>query len=157
MTNIKGVTAAWSVGCGAPLANAGYPAIYMWGKVKKQEGLWRSDDEGRSWTDKTRGLPSKQIQGFAGVSDADGTVLLFMMFGQYRSGSTERYSAVFADASRLKAGDSVRAAGIRVGTVREVTLQAGDQVLVAFDADPPCMPDKDGFYEIPTPGIYKPY
>jgi hypothetical protein len=49
MTNIKGVTAAWSVGFGAPLANAGYPAIYMWGKVKKQEGLWRSDDQGETW------------------------------------------------------------------------------------------------------------
>jgi phospholipid/cholesterol/gamma-HCH transport system substrate-binding protein len=64
------------------------------------------------------------------------TALLFMMFGQYRSGSTDRYSAVFADASRLKAGDSVRAAGIRVGTVRDVILQADDHVLVAFDADP---------------------
>jgi len=64
------------------------------------------------------------------------TALLFMMFGQYRSGSTDRYSAVFADASRLKPGDSVRAAGIRVGTVRDVTLQADDHVLVAFDADP---------------------
>jgi len=63
------------------------------------------------------------------------TALLFMMFGQYRSGSTDRYSAVFADASRLKAGDSVRAAGIRVGTVREVTLEPDDHVLVVFDAD----------------------
>jgi hypothetical protein len=27
----------------------------------------------------------------------------------------------------------------------------------AFDADPPCLPDKDGFYAIPIPGIYKPY
>ena len=49
MTNIKGVTAAWSVGFGAPLVKDGYPAIYMWGKVKKQEGLWRSDDEGQNW------------------------------------------------------------------------------------------------------------
>jgi predicted dehydrogenase len=28
---------------------------------------------------------------------------------------------------------------------------------LAFDADPPCLPDKDGLYAIPTPGIYKPY
>jgi len=63
------------------------------------------------------------------------TAALFMMFGQYRSGSTNGYSAVFADASRLKAGDSVRAAGVRVGTVRDVSLQADDHVLVAFDAD----------------------
>ena len=34
-----------------------------------------------------------------------------------RTGSTNGYSAVFTDASRLKSGDSVRVAGIRVGTV----------------------------------------
>jgi hypothetical protein len=49
MTNIKDVTTAWSVGFGAPLVSGRYPAIYLWGKVKKQEGLWRSDDEGQSW------------------------------------------------------------------------------------------------------------
>lgn len=49
MTNLKAVTAAWSVGFGAPLVKGGYPAVYLWGKVKKQEGLWRSDDEGESW------------------------------------------------------------------------------------------------------------
>jgi myo-inositol 2-dehydrogenase / D-chiro-inositol 1-dehydrogenase len=27
----------------------------------------------------------------------------------------------------------------------------------AFDADPPVMPDKDGNYPIPVPGVYKPY
>jgi myo-inositol 2-dehydrogenase / D-chiro-inositol 1-dehydrogenase len=27
----------------------------------------------------------------------------------------------------------------------------------AFDADPPVMPDKDGYYPIPVPGVYKPY
>ncbi len=30
-------------------------------------------------------------------------------------------------------------------------------VRLAFDADPPCLPDQDGCYAIPTPGIYKPY
>ena len=30
-------------------------------------------------------------------------------------------------------------------------------VRLAFDVDPPCLPDQDGRYEIPTPGIYKPY
>ena len=34
-----------------------------------------------------------------------------------RTGSANDYSAVFTDASRLKAGDTVRVAGIRVGTV----------------------------------------
>jgi phospholipid/cholesterol/gamma-HCH transport system substrate-binding protein len=63
------------------------------------------------------------------------TAFLFMAFGQYRSGSTSDYSAVFADASRLKSGDSVRVAGVRVGTVKDVSLQADRSVLVDFDAD----------------------
>ncbi|CDO06102.1 MCE family protein [Mycolicibacterium cosmeticum] len=63
------------------------------------------------------------------------TAFLFMAFGQYRSGSTYGYSAVFADASRLKAGDSVRVAGVRVGTVGDVSLQPDKTVLVTFDAD----------------------
>ena len=64
------------------------------------------------------------------------TVFLFFTFGQYRTGSTNGYSAVFTDASRLAAGDTVRVAGIRVGTVTDVSLQPDRNVLVDFDADP---------------------
>ena len=63
------------------------------------------------------------------------TVFLFFTFGQYRTGSTDGYSAVFTDASRLKSGDTVRVAGIRVGTVTDVSLQSDHEVLVEFDAD----------------------
>jgi phospholipid/cholesterol/gamma-HCH transport system substrate-binding protein len=63
------------------------------------------------------------------------TAFLFFIFGQYRTGSTNGYSAVFADASRLKAGQTVRVAGIRVGTVNSVSLRPDKTVLVKFDAD----------------------
>ncbi|WP_422746062.1 MCE family protein [Mycobacterium sp. WMMD1722] len=63
------------------------------------------------------------------------TGFLFMVFGEYRGGSTEGYSAVFKDASRLKSGDSVRVAGIRVGTVDSVSLRDDNTVLVEFDTD----------------------
>ena len=63
------------------------------------------------------------------------TGALFAIFGQYRTGSTNSYSAVFADASSLRPGDSVRVAGIRVGTVHDVTLRDDNTVLVDFDAD----------------------
>lgn len=63
------------------------------------------------------------------------TGFLFMVFSETRTGSTDGYSAVFADASRLKSGDSVRVAGIRVGTVKSVTLQPDRRVLVDFDTD----------------------
>lgn len=63
------------------------------------------------------------------------TASLFVVFGQFRTSSTTEYSAVFVDVSRLSAGDSVRVAGIRVGTVTGVTLRADNKVVVHFDAD----------------------
>jgi phospholipid/cholesterol/gamma-HCH transport system substrate-binding protein len=63
------------------------------------------------------------------------TAFLFFIFGEVRTGATNGYSAVFADASRLETGDTVRVAGIRVGTVEDVSLQPDRKVLVRFDAD----------------------
>ncbi|SEH86299.1 phospholipid/cholesterol/gamma-HCH transport system substrate-binding protein [Mycolicibacterium rutilum] len=64
------------------------------------------------------------------------TASLFFIFGQYQTGSTKGYSAVFADVSRLEAGQSVRVGGMRVGTVDSVKLQPDKTVVVHFDADP---------------------
>jgi phospholipid/cholesterol/gamma-HCH transport system substrate-binding protein len=63
------------------------------------------------------------------------TTFLFFLFGQYRGGATTKYSALFANASRLKTGQTVRVAGLRVGTVRAVSLRRDGKVLVTFDAD----------------------
>ncbi|OSC39963.1 MCE family protein [Mycobacterium decipiens] len=63
------------------------------------------------------------------------TAFLFFIFGQYRTGATNGYSAVFTDVSRLKTGQTVRVAGIRVGTVTGVELQPDKKVVVKFDAD----------------------
>jgi phospholipid/cholesterol/gamma-HCH transport system substrate-binding protein len=63
------------------------------------------------------------------------TAFLFFIFGQVRTGPTNGYSAIFSDASRLAPGDTVRVAGLRVGTVQDVSLQADRKVLVKFDAD----------------------
>lgn len=63
------------------------------------------------------------------------TAALFLTFSQFRSGSTDSYSAVFSDASSLKPGDSVRVSGIRVGTVSKIALQPDKTVVVDFDAD----------------------
>ncbi|MBP1821763.1 MCE family protein [Mycobacterium sp. OAE908] len=70
-----------------------------------------------------------------GVVMAVLTVFLFVIFGQVRTGPTNGYSAVFADASRLETGDTVRVAGLRVGTVQAVSLRPDRTVLVKFDAD----------------------
>lgn len=63
------------------------------------------------------------------------TAALFVIMGQFRTGSTNGYTAVFTDASSLEAGDSVRVAGLRVGTVDDVTLQSDNTVLVRFNSD----------------------
>ena len=63
------------------------------------------------------------------------TAFLFFIFGQVRTGSTNGYSAIFKDASRLESGDTVRVAGIRVGTVDDVSLDSNRNVVVKFDAD----------------------
>lgn len=63
------------------------------------------------------------------------TAFLFLVFSDTRTGAANEYTAVFKDASRLKTGDTVRIAGIRVGTVKDVELRADRSVLVTFDAD----------------------
>jgi phospholipid/cholesterol/gamma-HCH transport system substrate-binding protein len=74
--------------------------------------------------------------GIFGIVMAVLTACLFFIFGQYQTGSTTDYSAVFKDASRLKVGQSVRVGGMRVGTVNSVKLQKDKTALVTFDADP---------------------
>lgn len=64
------------------------------------------------------------------------TACLFFVFGQCQTGSTLDYSAVFTDVSRLKAGQSVRVGGLRVGTVKSVELRRDKTALVTFNADP---------------------
>lgn len=60
---------------------------------------------------------------------------LVLVFGQYRSGDTAEYSAIFTDSSGLRTGDTVRVAGVEVGRVHEVSLRDDHRVRVEFDAD----------------------
>ena len=83
----------------------------------------------------TRSIGTLIKFGIFGLVMAVLTAFLFVVFGESRTGATNGYSAVFADASRLEAGDSVRIAGIRVGTVKGVSLRADRKVDVEFDAD----------------------
>lgn len=63
------------------------------------------------------------------------TGILLVIFSEHRGGESNEYSAMFDDASGLKVGDSVRAAGLRVGTVTSVELKPDKTVAVGFDAD----------------------
>jgi phospholipid/cholesterol/gamma-HCH transport system substrate-binding protein len=63
------------------------------------------------------------------------TAALFAVFSGYRTGSSTTYSAVFTDVSRLKSGDTVRVAGLRVGTVDSLSLRPDHKVVVNFSTD----------------------
>lgn len=71
------------------------------------------------------------------------TVVIVIVFGQLRFDRTTGYSALFTDASGLRAGQFVRAAGVEVGKVSRVTLIDGDRrVLVDFAVDDSLRLDK---------------
>jgi phospholipid/cholesterol/gamma-HCH transport system substrate-binding protein len=61
--------------------------------------------------------------------------MLVVVFGEFRFASGNSYHANFAEASRLKAGQDVRIAGVPVGTVKDVKLKEDNTVDVAFDVN----------------------
>ena len=63
------------------------------------------------------------------------TAFLFFIFGQYRDRFDERIFGGLHRRVATQDGDTVRVAGIRVGTVNGVSLQPDRKVVVKFDAD----------------------
>ncbi|MGV9802042.1 MCE family protein [Mycobacterium sp. NPDC003449] len=61
--------------------------------------------------------------------------MLVVVFGEFRFASGSGYHATFTQASRLKAGQDVRIAGVPVGTVNAVKLNPDNTVDVAFDVN----------------------
>lgn len=61
--------------------------------------------------------------------------MLIVVFGEFRFAAGNSYHATFSEASRLKAGQDVRIAGVPVGTVKDVKLNADNTVDVAFDVN----------------------
>jgi phospholipid/cholesterol/gamma-HCH transport system substrate-binding protein len=53
----------------------------------------------------------------------------------FQDADTSTYGALFSNATRLKAGDDVRLAGVTVGRVKEVSLTADAQAKVEFSVD----------------------
>ena len=64
------------------------------------------------------------------------TAIIIVVFGQMRFDRTTGYSAIFSNASGLRAGQFVRASGVEVGKVSKVELiNGGSQVKVDFSVD----------------------
>lgn len=49
-TTIGGIEAAGAVGLGKAAPGSNYPALYIWGTINGQTGMYRSTDEGENWT-----------------------------------------------------------------------------------------------------------
>ena len=60
------------------------------------------------------------------------TALLAMTILNVDTEPTRSYSAVFTDAANVVAGDEVRMAGVRVGTVKSVSLYDGHEAKIGF-------------------------
>jgi phospholipid/cholesterol/gamma-HCH transport system substrate-binding protein len=64
------------------------------------------------------------------------TGIIIVVFGQMRFDRTNNFSAIFSNASGLRSGQFVRASGVEVGKVEDVTLiDGGSQVRVDFNVD----------------------
>jgi phospholipid/cholesterol/gamma-HCH transport system substrate-binding protein len=60
---------------------------------------------------------------------------LVVIFGDFRFGAENTYHATFTDASKLKAGQKVRIAGVPVGAVSDVKLNSDNTIDVKFGLD----------------------
>ncbi len=63
------------------------------------------------------------------------TAVLAVTIGNLSFGGSKEYRAEFVDATGVVEGDDVRIAGVKVGTVREITVVDRDRALVTFDVD----------------------
>jgi phospholipid/cholesterol/gamma-HCH transport system substrate-binding protein len=63
------------------------------------------------------------------------TAVLGVTISNRTFGSTRSYTAQFSDVTGLLAGDSVRAAGVRVGTVKSIKVQDSRYAQVSFNVD----------------------
>ena len=80
------------------------------------------------------------------------TAIIIVVFGQMRFDRTTGYSAIFSNASGLRAGQFVRASGVEVGKVSKVELlDSGRRVKVDFNVEPrpAAVPRDDGVDPLP--------
>ena len=79
-------------------------------------GIWRSDDDGRNWTEKTDGLPWKPIQGFAaGSNSANNTIILYCTISSKDQGGIFQ-GGVYSSSDRGQTWQQAMGLGINTET-----------------------------------------
>ncbi|HWU20895.1 MAG TPA: MlaD family protein [Nocardioides sp.] len=63
------------------------------------------------------------------------TSLLVITIGNLSFHSTHKYDAIFSDAAGVNKGDDIRIAGVRVGTVKDISITKDNQADVTFSVD----------------------
>lgn len=86
----------------------------MWAATK--QGIWRSDDDGRSWNEKSNGLPSREIRSFSGGFDAKGKVAMLYCAVPGTSESGKYAGGVFASRDCGEKWESAMGEGINAET-----------------------------------------
>lgn len=104
------------------------------------QGIWRSDDRGRNWSKKTAGLPSGEIQGFAGGSNA--AERLVMLYCTVPSKQVGRIltGGVYCSRDRGQTWQRAMGEGINTDTQRSDQWAYGDisqyRQLLTTDVNP---------------------
>jgi hypothetical protein len=82
------------------------------------KGIWRSDDGGQTWIEKTDGLPWKEIQGFAGGSDPTGSVAMLYCTVTSKMENGALRGGVYHSRDRGQSWQPARGNGINTDTTK---------------------------------------
>ena len=63
------------------------------------------------------------------------TGILVLLIGNISFGATTTYKAVFTDVTGVNKGDDIRVAGVKVGTVQDITIDDGTRARITFTVD----------------------
>lgn len=104
------------------------------------QGIWRSDDAGATWAEKTQGLPGKPIRGFAGGSNArDKLVMLYCAVPSKQLGG-KLTGGIYSSRDRGQSWQSAMGRGINTETEKAGRWAYGPiaqyKQLLATDAKP---------------------